>query len=416
VAAVRRTFVDCVQPPLATIDVIRQRVRDPKFWDGLWAGGAGARLVAITYAIQGNVLTGAPVVLAAEQAIINTPGDLGQKLMAAMEAARSMGGDGRCSCNFIHPTQCGSPPPSFIRAAWIGCMVIARIGDTDGTCVAPNGCSTGQYYMDLDVAHVVSSTDPDPVIQLQGLYATWRASLAGRPDHVKSKNVLNRAILHADGVDGTQHGIRLFDVDGVAIPAGGASVSVTVEPGASAGVTIGTVNDLGTGEYRVPITAQTTVGKAKLRVVVNDGLGPVTLYPFPEVTVAKSPALSANVSALSASAGTAVNFTLDGGAPLAARPYLLLCSASGTTPGFWQGSVYVPLVHDFAVDYSVVFPNLAPFTSTLGALDASGVGAAGANFPAGLLAPLVGGSLSFSFVTLSDVDFASEAVSLGVQP
>ena len=47
VAAVRRTFVDCVQPPLATIDVIRQRVRDPKFWDGAWQGGAGARLVEL---------------------------------------------------------------------------------------------------------------------------------------------------------------------------------------------------------------------------------------------------------------------------------------------------------------------------------------------------------------------------------
>ena len=383
--------------------------------DGLWAGGVTGHVGAITYAIQGNVLTGQPVITLAEQAILNTAGDLGQKLMAGMEAARSMGGDGRCSCNASMPQQCGSPPSSFTRSGYIGCVIVARIGDTDGTCVQPAGCSTGQYYLELNI-NGQQAANPDPVVQMQAQYATWRASLAGRPDHVKSKNVLNRAILHADGVDGTQLGIRLFDVDGVAIPAGGASVSVTVEPGASAGVTIGTVNDLGTGEYRVPITAQNTVGKAKLRVVVNDGLGPVTLYPFPEVTVAKSPALSANVSALSASAGTAVNFTLDGGAPLAARPYLLLCSASGTTPGFWQGSVYVPLVHDFAVDYSVVFPNLAPFTSTLGALDASGVGAAGANFPAGLLAPLVGGSLSFSFVTLSDVDFASEAVSLGVQP
>lgn len=46
-AAVPRTFVDCTTPPLGTIHVIRQRVRDPKFWDGLWAGGAGARLVEL---------------------------------------------------------------------------------------------------------------------------------------------------------------------------------------------------------------------------------------------------------------------------------------------------------------------------------------------------------------------------------
>lgn len=47
VAAVPRTFVDCTQPALATIDVIRQRLRDPRFWDGAWQGGAGARLVEL---------------------------------------------------------------------------------------------------------------------------------------------------------------------------------------------------------------------------------------------------------------------------------------------------------------------------------------------------------------------------------
>lgn len=44
VASVPRTFIDCTQPALGTIDVIRQRVRDPKFWDGAWQGGGGARL------------------------------------------------------------------------------------------------------------------------------------------------------------------------------------------------------------------------------------------------------------------------------------------------------------------------------------------------------------------------------------
>jgi len=47
VAAVPRTFVDCVQPKLGTIDSIRVRVRDPKFWDGAWAGGAGMQIVEL---------------------------------------------------------------------------------------------------------------------------------------------------------------------------------------------------------------------------------------------------------------------------------------------------------------------------------------------------------------------------------
>ncbi|RYY91973.1 MAG: alpha/beta hydrolase [Comamonadaceae bacterium] len=44
VASVARTFIDCTQPALATIDVIRQRVRDARFWDGAWVAGGGARL------------------------------------------------------------------------------------------------------------------------------------------------------------------------------------------------------------------------------------------------------------------------------------------------------------------------------------------------------------------------------------
>jgi pimeloyl-ACP methyl ester carboxylesterase len=44
VAQVPRTFIDCTQPALGTIDVIRKRVRDPRYWDGAWAGGGGARL------------------------------------------------------------------------------------------------------------------------------------------------------------------------------------------------------------------------------------------------------------------------------------------------------------------------------------------------------------------------------------
>jgi pimeloyl-ACP methyl ester carboxylesterase len=39
VASVARTFIDCDTPPLKTIDSIRERVRDPQFWGGLWAQG-----------------------------------------------------------------------------------------------------------------------------------------------------------------------------------------------------------------------------------------------------------------------------------------------------------------------------------------------------------------------------------------
>jgi hypothetical protein len=108
--------------------------------DGQWAGGQtgsfnysyAGQTGTIVYAVQGNVLTGAPVVQAAVDALHNTAGDLPARFMAAMEAARAMGGDGRCSCPG-GVTTCGSPPPSFTKAAHIGYMLVARAGDKDGS-------------------------------------------------------------------------------------------------------------------------------------------------------------------------------------------------------------------------------------------------------------------------------------------
>lgn len=40
VAHVPRTFIDCTQPKLATIDAIRLRVRDASFWNGAWLPGS----------------------------------------------------------------------------------------------------------------------------------------------------------------------------------------------------------------------------------------------------------------------------------------------------------------------------------------------------------------------------------------
>lgn len=94
--------------------------------------GAGITGGDILLAVQGNVLTGAPVIDAAVQAIIDTPGDLPERLMAGMEAARALGGDGRCSCNVSNPTSCGSPPPTFTKSAHIAYMIVARAGDRDG--------------------------------------------------------------------------------------------------------------------------------------------------------------------------------------------------------------------------------------------------------------------------------------------
>src|ERR1700752_430326 len=72
--------------------------------DGLAATGVSGQVGDSLYAIQGNVLAGDEIVFAAEAAFRATKGDMGQKMMAAMHAARDLGGDGRCSCDE------GAPP------------------------------------------------------------------------------------------------------------------------------------------------------------------------------------------------------------------------------------------------------------------------------------------------------------------
>ncbi len=133
---------------------------------GAWAGGQtglfnsthNGRIGRIAYAIQGNVLTGSPVVEQAVIAAISTPGDLPAKLMASMQAARLMGGDGRCSCNAAAPTSCGSPPASFTKSAHIAYMLIARAGDTEGA----NGIyRTGGTPQGLVIADINSDQRPD---------------------------------------------------------------------------------------------------------------------------------------------------------------------------------------------------------------------------------------------------------------
>ena len=46
VCAVPRTFIECTQPPLATIEVSRQRARDPAFWGGAWLPGTQLHALA----------------------------------------------------------------------------------------------------------------------------------------------------------------------------------------------------------------------------------------------------------------------------------------------------------------------------------------------------------------------------------
>ncbi|MEY4675133.1 MAG: hypothetical protein RL148_2917 [Planctomycetota bacterium] len=378
---------------------------------GAWAGHLTGSIGDIVYAIQGNVLTGQPVVQAAEQAVRLTAGDLPEKLMAAMEAARAMGGDGRCSCP-NGPTACGAPPTTFNYSAYIGYMLVARPGDVDGICNANAGCANGSYFLDLNIANQ-SGTGPDPVFQLRTAFLNWRLQKVLRPDHFLSSVRLDVPRLQANGLTTTTARIELRDWRNARIPFGGAQITASVV-GGGVPLTLGSVVDHGNGTYSLPVTGGTVAGTARVRIVVDDGAGPVQLGPDAEVTVAND-GLWADRAAIDVWQGASVNFVWDGGAARAGRFAVLLASASGTTPGVpLAPGVTLPLVPDPLTVLSLdLAASGAP--SFAGALDPSGRRQSTLAIPGGVLAPLLGLELAFAWGTLGPIDYASNPVRIALR-
>ncbi len=256
------------------VDTLGRRATFTGRQDGPYANGLTGRVGTLSYAIQGNVITGQAVLDAARDALVNTPGALPEKLMAAMEAARAMGGDGRCSCTPDDPPGCGAPPPDFDKAAHIGFMIVARRGDRDSPrCGRGPGCAAGDYYLELNIANQ-SANDPDPVLQLRNQFDLWRAALVGWPDAVESVATLtpDRG-LNTAPVTTT---LRLELRDWQGLPASQIlDVQVAAETVDTVGsVTVGAVQDLGGGVFELPVTADLTPGPHRLRVLVTAPDGP----------------------------------------------------------------------------------------------------------------------------------------------
>ncbi|MFO1076739.1 MAG: DUF1028 domain-containing protein [Planctomycetota bacterium] len=251
---------------------------------GAWAGGLTGISGNLAYAIQGNVLTGQPVIQAAELAIQTTAGTIADKLMAAMDAARSMGGDGRCSCLTGGPTACGSPPPSFTKSAHCALMIVSRPSDVDVPCSGAGGCGGGEYWLDLNIANQ-QPNDPDPVLQLLPLYQTWRANQVGRPDHFQSSVTMSGTTLRSNGIDTLTGTVWLRDAQGLAL---GNSLPVTVGLSSRStvgGVTFGPAVPQPNGSYEFTMQGNLQAGTAIVDVAVHDAFGRVGVAPQPVVTV-----------------------------------------------------------------------------------------------------------------------------------
>lgn len=243
-----------------------------------WAGGVVGQQGTLVYAIQGNILAGNCVVPAIEQALLGTAGDIPARLMAGMQAARQTGGDGRCSCSPSNPTSCGCPPHSFNKSGHIGGMVVARVGDTDDPVCNASGCADGDYFMRLNVSYQPSG-NPDPVVQLQELFDTWRASLNGRPDAIQSTVTFDPATLPPNGTATGAMLVTLNDWSGAPISVPIQSLTVVHAPGSAELSTIGTPVDNDDGTFMVPLIAGTQPGTDLFRITVDDGFRPVVLAP-----------------------------------------------------------------------------------------------------------------------------------------
>jgi len=143
-----------------------------------------------------------------------------------------------------------------------------------------------------------------------------------------------------------------------------------------------------------------------------------TPHPFMVGTVAVKPLLSADASSISASTGGVVNFTLETDPSLAGRTYVLLGSASGTTPGTpLPGGGVLPLNRGPIFQYILSNLNSNFLANFQGVFDASGMSTATLNIPFALPPVLPPGStLHFAFTTTSPFDHQSEALPISIVP
>ncbi|HEX5009841.1 MAG TPA: hypothetical protein VFY71_05530, partial [Planctomycetota bacterium] len=135
------------------------------------------------------------------------------------------------------------------------------------------------------------------------------------------------------------------------------------------------------------------------------------------VTVAPGtlPPLVASAVHVSAAQGGSVALSLDAGAAFAGRTYLVLVSATGSSPTP-VGSVLLPLHFDPVTNLGISLVNTPIFGGFLGTLSPQGTAAATFASPPAAIPELPGLTLTFAFLTLGPIDFASNAVGVQYQP
>lgn len=120
----------------------------------------------VFFSIQGNILAGDDVVEEAAKAFRQAKGSLTDRVMAAMEAADSRGGDRRCNCKSLPDP----PAPCENKTAHVAYIVAANKSDKMG-----RGLNDGTYFMELQVSDqdIKPDENDNPVKTLRMRYNRW---------------------------------------------------------------------------------------------------------------------------------------------------------------------------------------------------------------------------------------------------
>ena len=120
----------------------------------------------VYFSIQGNILTGDDVVEEAVEAFNKSKGTLADRVMAAMEAADSRGGDRRCNCN----TKPDPPAPCDNKTAHVAYIVVVNKSDKIG-----EGLNDGSYFLEIQATDqdIWPDENDNPVKTLRTRYNRW---------------------------------------------------------------------------------------------------------------------------------------------------------------------------------------------------------------------------------------------------
>lgn len=125
----------------------------------------------VYFSIQGNILAGDDVIEEAVKAFKQPKGSLSDRVMAAMEAADSRGGDRRCNCN----TPPDPPAPCDNKTAHVAYILVANKNDKMG-----RGLNDGNYYLEIQVTDqdIKPEENDNPVKTLRMRYDRWMKARA----------------------------------------------------------------------------------------------------------------------------------------------------------------------------------------------------------------------------------------------